>query len=269
MSSSSRLWQKLTDRSQLAAATVWLACVLAAGAALSLPAQAQRVERQPRPAPAAAAGPAWSELTPRQQAALAPLRNEWATMDAPRREKWLELAGRFPRMSADEQARVRQRMSEWARMSPEQRGQARLNFQEARQLPPQERQSRWEAYQSLSPEQRRALAAQAGSLKPSEGKARSSKLPLQAPRSEPPDRGKSNIVPNPRFVAQPKRITPTEIQAKPGASTNLMTKPASPPPHQQTGLPKVAATPGFVDDETLLPRRGPQGAATLAPKRER
>jgi hypothetical protein len=38
---------------------------------------------------------------------------------------------------------------------------------------------------------------------------------------------------------------------------------AQPPAHQQTGLPKIAATPGFVDPVTLLPRRGPQGAAAV------
>ena len=239
------------------------------GTVLSLPAVAQRDERPQRPAAAAPVGPKWSELTPRQQVALAPLSNDWSTLDGPRKQKWLELAARFPRMSSDEQARVQRRMADWARMSPEQRGQARQNFQQARQLPLQERQSRWEAYRSLTPEQRRELAAQAGSLRPSEGKARGAKVPVTAPRDQSLDRDKSNIVPNPRFVAQPKRIAPTVMQAKPGASTNLMTKPASPPPHQQTGLPKVAATPGFVDDATLLPRRGPQGAAALAPKRER
>jgi hypothetical protein len=37
--------------------------------------------------------------------------------------------------------------------------------------------------------------------------------------------------------------------------------------HQQVGLPKVAATPGFVDAETLLPQRGAQGAAARSPAR--
>jgi len=41
-----------------------------------------------------------------------------------------------------------------------------------------------------------------------------------------------------------------------------MSKRPTPPSHQQTGLPKIAATPEFVDKSTLLPRRGPQAAAT-------
>jgi hypothetical protein len=35
-----------------------------------------------------------------------------------------------------------------------------------------------------------------------------------------------------------------------------------PPVHTQAGLPKLAATPNFVDPATLLPKRGPQGAAS-------
>jgi hypothetical protein len=72
-------------------------------------------------------------------------------------------------------------------------------------------------------------------------------------------------VPNPKFVAQPRPIGPALVQAKPGASTTLIGKPAAPPAHQQTGMPKIAASPGFVDRNTLLPLRGPQGAAALAP----
>lgn len=52
------------------------------------------------------------------------------------------------------------------------------------------------------------------------------------------------------------------VQARPGATTRSMATPPSPPLHQQSGLPLIAATPGFVDPATLLPQRGPQGAAT-------
>ena len=60
----------------------------------------------------------------------------------------------------------------------------------------------------------------------------------------------------------PTAVAPTVVQAAPGATTTLVTRQASPPVHQQTGMPKIAATPGFVDRSTLLPKRGPQGAAT-------
>jgi hypothetical protein len=51
------------------------------------------------------------------------------------------------------------------------------------------------------------------------------------------------------------------VQAGPGATTTLVTRRPTPPAHQQTGLPKIAATPEFVNKSTLLPQRGPQGAA--------
>ena len=63
-------------------------------------------------------------------------------------------------------------------------------------------------------------------------------------------------------AAAPKPVAPTVVQAQPGATTTLISKRPAPPAHQQTGLPKIAATPGFVDKSTLLPQRGPQGAAT-------
>jgi hypothetical protein len=52
------------------------------------------------------------------------------------------------------------------------------------------------------------------------------------------------------------------VQAQPGATTTLISKRPTPPAHQQAGIPKIAATPEFVDKRTLLPQRGPQAAAT-------
>jgi hypothetical protein len=55
------------------------------------------------------------------------------------------------------------------------------------------------------------------------------------------------------------------VQAAPGATTTLISKRPAPPSHQQPGLPKIAATPNFVDKQTLLPQRGAQGAAVVPP----
>jgi hypothetical protein len=57
-------------------------------------------------------------------------------------------------------------------------------------------------------------------------------------------------------------VTPTIVQAKPGATTSLMTKPALPPPHQHPGQPKIDAQPGQVNRSTMLPQSGPQAAAS-------
>jgi hypothetical protein len=217
---------------------------------------------QPRPqvkVPAAAtspSGPIWSQLTADQRKALAPLQRDWSTIDANRKRKWLEVAAKFPSMPAEERTRVQERMADWARMTPDERGRARESFQQARRVTPQERQAKWQEYQALPPDQRRELA---NSKPPADDGRRAD------PRSvREVSQSKSNIVPNPAFAAPPKRVAPTVVQAKPGATTTLMSKTATPPAHQQTGLPKITASPGFVDATTLLPRRGPQGAAARA-----
>jgi hypothetical protein len=202
-------------------------------------------------------GPAWSQLTPAQRSALAPLQGEWAHIDAGGRQKWLDIAARFPSMPEAERQRVQTRMSEWTRLSPQERGTARLHFQEAKQLSPAERQALWERYQALPPDQRREWAERAAPAQ------RASKEPqLSATAASASSNRKSNLVsPSP---VQVRPVAPTMVQARPGATTTLMSRPPAPPPHQQPGLPKVAATPGFVDGRTLLPQRGAQAAATRA-----
>jgi hypothetical protein len=201
-------------------------------------------------------GAAWSQLTPAEQQALAPLAKDWSHIEAPRRAKWLEVASRFPTMPAAERARVQARMAEWARMTPAERGRARLQFQEAKQVSPTERQAKWQAYQALSEDERRALNQRA---RPAPKPAVAASAPPAA-TADPGNAGKKNVV---QVTATPraKAVTPTSQQARPGATTTPMTTRAAPPAHHQTGMPKIAATPGFVDPATLLPKRGPQGAA--------
>jgi hypothetical protein len=208
----------------------------------------------------AAGGPTWRELSPAQQTALAPLKDDWNELDPGRKQKWLEVASRFGSMKPERQARVRERMTEWARMSPAQRTEARINYQQSKQLPAEDRQARWEAYQSLSPEERAALAARA---KPPTSTAPPS--PAQALRKAPVDAQmpKTNIVgPGRSSVPPPKPVAPTVVQGNPGATTRLVTATPKPPPHQQPGQPKIAATPKLVDKTTLLPKSGPQAAGT-------
>jgi len=238
------LLRRLLDGARSSAGAVACGMVLVLGAGAVQPAQAQNG----RPAQTAQGGPAWSSLTPAQRSSLAPLERDWANIDPQRKQKWLEISARMPKMPPEERERMQARMHEWAGMSAQERGQARLRYQEARQLSPQERQQRWEAYQALPPEQRRQFAEQAtpATARP-------------APHAVPST--KSNLVPDPAEVGKPRAVGPTVIQAKPGATTTLITRRPTPPAHQQTGLPKIAATPDFVDRTTLLPRKGPQGAA--------
>jgi uncharacterized membrane protein len=207
---------------------------------------------------AAADSTDWASLTAAQQKVLAPLSRDWGGIETPRRAKWLEVAAKFPTMPKEEQARVQARMADWARMTPAERSRARLQFQEVKQVPTTERQAKWEAYQALPDEQKQAFAqtakrsARAASTPASAGK-------MQASGTALPE-GKRNLV-QASTPSPTRAVTPTTRQAKPGATTTTMTARPQVPAHQQAGLPKIAATPGFVDPSTLLPKRGPQGAA--------
>ncbi|HMO48144.1 MAG TPA: DUF3106 domain-containing protein [Rubrivivax sp.] len=223
------------------------AALLSLGLAAGGGARAQPAANPPAGAPA---GPAWSSLTPAQQAALQPLQRDWAGIDEPRKQKWLEIAARMPSMSADDRQRVQQRMAEWSRMSPEERGRARLQFQETRQLSPQQRQSRWDAYLALPAEERRALANSAKTV------PKVKKSAAEASASAPAPAGQKSRVAATAAAAEP--VAPTLVQAKPGASTTLISNTATPPAHTQAGQPKIATGQGLVNRRTLLPQKEPQ-----------
>ncbi len=236
--------------------------VLAAAALTAPPASAQTTVAA---APVAAEqGPRWHSLTAAQRNALTPLQRDWPSIDLARKQKWIEVASVYQTMSAPERERVQQRMNDWAQMTPAERGRARLQFQETRQLPAQDRQARWDAYQALGDDERKRLAAQAVPALPLTRAASSAAARLAGVRA-PEDATKRNVVANvPPPAGVNKPIAPTVVQARPGATTTLVSKPAQPPAHHQPGLPKIAATRGFVDPATLLPKRGPQGAAIAA-----
>ena len=255
-----------TTRRRCCVGALLLAGVLgAAGSAAALAQGSTPPARSASKAPAAEQGVRWNDLKPAQQSTLKPLEREWGAISASHKQKWLELSTRFPTMTAAEQARIQERMADWVRMTSQQRSQARLNFQEAKQLPAQDRQARWNAYQALPLEERQQLAARAlrAASAPTGDTAR--KIGPPGVRTDKPARevpqAKSNIVPNPAFAAPPTAIAPVIVQARPGATTTSITKRPTPPSHQQAGLPKIAATPEFVNKNTLLPQRGPQGAA--------
>jgi hypothetical protein len=195
----------------------------------------------------------WSALSPAQRTALAPLARDWASISPAQQQKWIEIAHRHGSLPPDEQARLSQRMTEWARLSPQDRARARVNFQEARQLSPEERQQQWESYRALPADQKRALAERA--------QRPSAPAKPKGPASETSAGIKSSVVRPPAATVPARPVGPTVVQRGAGATTNLVSKPPAPPLHQQTGLPKVAATPEFVDKATLLPQRGAQGAA--------
>ena len=201
----------------------------------------------------------WNALTPSQREALAPLEHDWRGIDAARKQKWLALAARFKTLAPEERARITARMSEWAKLTPAERGQARLRFEEARQLGVPDRSERWRAYQALPSEQREQLAARAATAASAPRDAAS--RPARSGRDK---EAKFNVVPNPALAQPPRPVAPTLVQAAPGATTTVITRRPAPPAHQQSGMPKIAITPEFVNRSTLLPRRGPQSASATS-----
>lgn len=232
------------------------AACLAAVFLMPAPCSAQRAVAASAAAALSEEGTRWNDLAPAQKAALKPLERDWRSHSAAAKRKWIDVAQRLPRLAPAEQSRVQARMAEWAAMTPAQRVQARLQFKEAEQVAPKGRREQWEAYQALSADRRRELA------RPPPRGADKPRSDHGAPDSA--GQQKSNIVPNPALAARPKAVAPVVVRAAPGATTTLMSKQPSPPAHQQAGLPKIVGSPNFVDPLTLLPRRGPQGAAVTA-----
>ena len=97
--------------------------------------------------------PLWSELSPKQQAVLAPLAADWEQLDTTRRKKWVTIANRYPKMKREEQARLQDRMQAWSKLTPEQRRVARDNYRALRQIPPSERgevKQKWQQHKSAT-----------------------------------------------------------------------------------------------------------------------
>lgn len=135
-----------------AALTLIFGLLLASGQAPDAVAQ----QPQGRADNVKSARPLWSELSPKQQAILAPLAAEWDALDNTRRKKWVTIANRYPKMKPDEQQRLQKRMYAWAALTPAQRRVARENYKALRQLPRPPRgelRQKWEQHQhSFAPQ---------------------------------------------------------------------------------------------------------------------
>ncbi len=107
----------------------------------------------------AASNAGWQNLSSQQKKALAPLAPHWAQLSPGQKNKWLVMSTNFDSLSNKEQATLHERMADWASLSPQQRAQARLTFNETKALGSDEKKTQWEAYQALSPEDKKKLAA--------------------------------------------------------------------------------------------------------------
>ncbi len=161
------------SRSHSARATAWLmgALVLVGGSGWVAHVHAQGPSSAATPTAAAAAPktpakPLWRDLSAKQQQALQPLAADWDTLSEGHKRKWLTLSRNHAKLSPEEKATLRSRMTEWTALSRQQRDQARFNFAEVKQVPADERKAKWEAYQALTPEQKRRLAESAAPRPP-------------------------------------------------------------------------------------------------------
>ena len=106
--------------------------------------------------------PAWQELSVEQQAVLAPLSSGWDGFNSQRKKMWIDIATRYPGMTAEDQAKVQRRMQRWVKLSQEERTTVRENYKKLKQLPPEKKQSltqEWDEYRKLPEEQRAKLSA--------------------------------------------------------------------------------------------------------------
>ncbi|MBV8502380.1 MAG: DUF3106 domain-containing protein [Paucibacter sp.] len=218
-----------------------------ANSALVVPAPAKL-----RPPGSLMPAPDWAGLTPAQQQALEPLQKDWNELDGTQRSKWLELAPRFAALPPQERERVHERMRAWGVLSPAERQQARARYRWAQQVNKSgDREAKWEAYQALPPEKRQELAAKAARKQAAPPCVTGHSCTASDLEAKP----KSNLVPPAPRLVPPKAVAPSVVQAKPGATTVLITQATIPPAHQQVGQAKVWADPELVDSKTLLPKK--------------
>ncbi len=100
----------------------------------------------------------WQTLTPAQKLALQPLNAVWSSLTEAHKRKWLALSTNFAKLTEQEKITMYGRMTEWANLTTKQRELARINFAKTKQLSTDDKQSKWQAYQSLSAEEKQKLA---------------------------------------------------------------------------------------------------------------
>jgi hypothetical protein len=105
--------------------------------------------------------PSWSSLTNSQKETLATLQEDWGTLSVEQRTKWVQLANRYEKLPETDRERLKSRMSDWAKLSTNDRRVARANFIKSLDIPNDKKSEAWEAYQQLTPEEKKQLADEA------------------------------------------------------------------------------------------------------------
>lgn len=220
----------LPGKNRVRLAGRWALLLVMTGSAI---ATAQTATAVPAPAPAktvvvqAFSGPAWTELSPAQREVLTPLASAWPSLSQSHKRKWLEMARSYRSLPPEEQVKMQGRMKEWVALSPQQRIQARLNFAKtkelSKELTAEEKKAKWEAYQSLSTEEKRKLA---------------DKAPVRpvgaAPASKPVSRQKLATIPSAadQAKAAPKIAVSQSNDSPPGLTPAVTPTPSNGAPAQ-------------------------------------
>jgi hypothetical protein len=113
----------------------------------------------------------WEGLKPAQQKILAPLESDWDYMHPDSRKKWTQVANIYPKMSEPDQQRLQSRMASWSNLTQKERRLARENYLSSLKFPAEKKAEAWTAYQKLSDEQKKKLAASELKKKPTAANA--------------------------------------------------------------------------------------------------
>jgi len=189
-------------------------------------------------------GPRWQELTAEQRLTLRPLSATWDSLTSTHKSKWISVAQSIRSRPAAEQQKMQERMAAWAALTPVERERARLNFAETKKLNPTDRAAEWAAYQELSAEEKKRLAA------------KSAPNPVGASVAlSPVPNDKLTAVPiTRRSSLQPETAPVTKPQIDPNTLLPKLTPPApvSPPTANPDAAAPVEGTPRITID-TLSP----------------
>lgn len=100
------------------------------------------------------AATSWSSLNSKQQELLSGLQPEWNRMSDSQKEKWIKVSKKYEKASPETQEKMRDRVTVWANMTPAEKEAARRNYKALRDHNRGERNSNWNSYQALKPDQK-------------------------------------------------------------------------------------------------------------------
>jgi hypothetical protein len=82
----------------------------------------------------------WTDLSPMQQEALAPLSKTWNTLPDKRQQHLLTLAKHYPTLPPEKKDRFHKQLVPWSKLTPEQRERAREKYRVFSRIPQRQRE---------------------------------------------------------------------------------------------------------------------------------